>query len=202
MLQAIKERLASADPNQTAFADTATHWARQTIDKLARLKVLIGYSDGSFKPSKSIMRTEFASVIARLFVFTPAPSDATVIFADLNGHWAEANIADLAKHGIVTGYGDGSFRPDATITREEMIVMMMRLVNEAALPQTGRASFTDMTDAGKFARQSIDAAAQAGLVQGYDGKLLPKGKATRAETVTMLWKLLTLDPELKTILEQ
>ncbi len=202
MLQAIKERLASADPNQTAFADTATHWARQTIDKLARLKVLIGYSDGSFKPSKSIMRAEFASVIARLFVFTPAPSDATVIFADLNGHWAEANIADLAKHGIVTGYGDGSFRPDATITREEMIVMMMRLVNEAALPQTGRASFTDMTDAGKFARQSIDAAAQAGLVQGYDGKLLPKGKATRAETVTMLWKLLTLDPELKTILEQ
>ncbi|TCZ72149.1 hypothetical protein E0485_22400 [Paenibacillus albiflavus] len=201
MLRAIRERLASADPNQVAFSDTRTHWARQTIDKLARLSVIMGYGDGSFRPDQPISRAEFASVLARLFVFTPTQA-STVPFVDLQGHWAEESIANLARHGIVAGYGDGSFRPDATITREEMIAMMMRLVDEAALSQTDYANFKDMADAGKYAQQSIIVAAQAGLIQGYNGYLQPKGKATRAETVTMLWKLLTLDPELKAILEK
>ncbi|RJX37043.1 tandem-95 repeat protein [Paenibacillus pinisoli] len=198
--QLIRERLKSVDANEDWFTDTRTHWARQTIDKLASLRVITGYVDGSFNPNNSITRAEFAAVLARLFIFAPAQTSPAP-FTDMQGHWAQGAVTELANHGIITGHSDGSFRPNATITKEEMVVMMMRLVNTAALPQTGHADFEDMATAGKYAQEEIDAAAKAGLIQGYNDKLQPKGKATRAEAVTMLWKLLMLDPELKAILD-
>jgi len=198
--QLIRERLKSVDSNEDWFTDTRTHWARQTIDKLASLGVITGYVDGSFNPNNSITRAEFAAVLARLFIFAPAQTSPAP-FTDMQGHWAQGAVTELANHGIITGHSDGSFRPNATITREEMVVMLMRLVNTAALPQTGHADFEDMANTGKYAQEEIDAAAKAGLIQGYNDKLQPKGKATRAEAVTMLWKLLMLDPELKAILD-
>jgi len=199
-LQLIRERLKSAEANEDSFTDTRTHWARRTIEKLASLRVIAGYADGSFKPNHSITRAEFASVLTNLFILAPAQT-SPALFTDMQGHWAQGAVTKLAKHGIVTGHGDGSLRPNASITREEMVVMLMRLVNAEALPKAGHVNFVDMASAGKYAQEAIDVAAKAGLIQGNNNKLQPMGEATRAEAVTMLWKLLMLDPELKAILD-
>ncbi|MFC5404764.1 S-layer homology domain-containing protein [Cohnella soli] len=200
-LSSIAANLQSADGDRIQFADTQKHWALEAIHQLVRLHVAKGYADGRFMPDRSITRAEFAAMLDRLFVF--ASTDAkSIAFADVKGHWAEKSIATLARLGIVKGYQDKTFKPDATITREEMVVILMRLVNMAALPQSGRADFKDLSLAGSYATDSISAAAKAGLIQGYNNTFGPKAEATRAETATLLLKLLLLEPALRELLEQ
>ncbi|UVI30937.1 S-layer homology domain-containing protein [Paenibacillus spongiae] len=202
LLRSIKEKLQSTANLDTAamFTDIQKHWALKSIDKLVRLEVIKGYGDSRLKPNNPITRAEFASMLARLFVF--APTDAKPAkFADVQGYWAEGAIDTLTKHGILKGYQDGTFKPNAAITREEMIVILMRLINEATLPQSGSTDFQDLSLAGKYARDSLMAAAKAGVIQGYGNSLNPKGNASRAETATMLLNLLKLEPRLQEVLE-
>lgn len=196
----IKEKLKASTADQL-FSDVQKNWALASINKLVKLGAIKGYPDGSFKPAQAITRAEFASMIVRLF----AIDDKGTIeaeFKDTHQHWAMDAIRTLARYGLVNGYEDGTFKPDATITREEIVVMIMRLLNVEALPQTGNIDFMDLSRAGNYARESIVAAAKAGIVTGYmDHTFKPKGQATRAEVATILIRLLALDPRLRELME-
>lgn len=113
-----------------AFADVAaSHWAQASIAQAARMHVLDGYPDGSFKPEQPITRGEMATVAARLL-----SGDATgqaAAFADSAGHWARAAIAKAAAAGVIDGYPDGTFRPDKALTRAEAVVMINKLLGRA-----------------------------------------------------------------------
>lgn len=81
-------------------------------------------------------------------------------------------------------------------------IMMMKLVNAAAMPQATDVNFNDLAQAGSYARDAIEIAAQAGIIQGYpDGSFHPKGQTTRAETTKMLINLLLLDLEVRDVLK-
>ncbi len=75
-----------------------------------------GYEDGTFKPDSNMTRAEFATVVAK-YLGLRVNEDST--FADSQNHWAEGYISALAEKGIINGYEDNTFKPDAYITRAE-----------------------------------------------------------------------------------
>ncbi|WHX50084.1 S-layer homology domain-containing protein [Paenibacillus woosongensis] len=101
----------------------------------------------------------------------------------------------------MNGYKDGTFKPDQTITREEMVVMLSRIVNLNDLANdTTKGNFNDLN--GSYAASEIKVAAQAGIVSGKgDGRFDPKGNATRAEALQIILNVLELNPQLKKLLD-
>ncbi|WP_197081073.1 cadherin-like beta sandwich domain-containing protein [Gordoniibacillus kamchatkensis] len=196
-----KAATAKQSPAIQPFPDTQQHWAERAIRTFAELDIAHGYGDGTFKPDNQITRAEFAFLLTRAFDIQAGGSQADASFSDLNGHWAQAVIVTLADAGITGGYGDGSFRPDKPISREEMVVMLSRVLNLQALPKDGdKGSFTDLGDS--YASEQIRAAAQAGIINGMaDGSFVPKQNATRAEALTVLLNALNRIPQIKAVLD-
>nr|WP_254075724.1 Ig-like domain-containing protein [Paenibacillus tritici] len=150
---------------------------------------MTGYADGTFRPGNSITRAEAASIISR--TFTQSAVTSGVSYADLTaGHWAANAIDQVTRSGIMKGYGDGSFKPNQTITRAEMATMLSRLIPGA---QGNAASFSDV--AGHWAQAAINRMSQAGIITGYeDGTFRPNQTLTRAEAVTIVNRALGIAP--------
>ncbi len=105
-------------------------------------------------------------------------------FSDITGHWGEANIKQAVQQGIVSGYPDGTFKPNAPISRAEFTVMLMNALKSEA---EGEAlSFTDGGNIGAWARAAVAKSIQAGIVSGYaDGSFRPGANISRAELAVM-----------------
>ncbi|WP_341280097.1 S-layer homology domain-containing protein [Paenibacillus sp. FSL H8-0537] len=114
-----------------------------------------------------------------------APNTST--FTDVNEHWASEAIQEMTASGIVSGYPDGSFRPNAPVTRAEFVVMIMKAAGTNTGNSGGAASFTDGTAISTWAKSAVEEAVSKGIVSGYaDGSFRPKERITRAELVTMV----------------
>ncbi|MCD9024656.1 S-layer homology domain-containing protein [Cohnella silvisoli] len=114
-----------------------------------------------------------------------------ITFSDISRHWAEASIKQSVGGGIVTGYPDGTFRPNQAVTRAEFAVMLMN----ALKPQSERAllAFTDTTKIRSWAQKAVAQAVQLGIIHGYkDGSFRPNEAITRAEMAAMLANALSL----------
>ena len=108
-------------------------------------------------------------------------------FTDIQGHWAQDYIQKSAQLGLVSGVTDTTFAPDKTITRQEMMVMIDRVLE---LPEVNGLGFSDDGDIALWALESAARTTAAGIFQGSGGKLLPKAAATRAEAATVLAEVL------------
>ncbi|MDQ6421416.1 chondroitinase family polysaccharide lyase [Paenibacillus sp. LHD-117] len=164
------------------FSDTQGHWAEEGIRELVKAGIINGYQDGTFAPEKRVTRAEFAVILVKAFKLQ-AKSGAG--FADTDSHWAKASIETAAANGIISGYSADSFGPDDPITREQMAAMIVRA---AKLPATaGETSFADQADISGWAQAAVAAAAESGLITGYEnGSFKPQAHASRAEAVTIL----------------
>ncbi|WP_171637804.1 RCC1 domain-containing protein [Paenibacillus plantarum] len=108
-----------------------------------------------------------------------------VTFSDIAGHWAEALIHQAVSRGIVTGYSDGTFKPNATITRAEFTVMLMNALKP--LGDGAPLSFSDSTLIGAWAQRAVAQSVAAGIVAGYnDGTFRPTANITRSELASMI----------------
>ncbi|WFB61580.1 DNRLRE domain-containing protein [Paenibacillus sp. BR1-192] len=120
-------------------------------------------------------------------VFAVSGQEADSGYHDLNNHWASAWIEQAVQQGIVKGYPDGSFRPDAELTRVEFAVMLARAL---ALPQAQRGdtgSFQDESSIPLWAREDVGSAVSAGILQGYpDHSFGPERNIRRVEIAVML----------------
>jgi len=119
------------------------------------------------------------------------PEKATATWSDIRGHWAEGQIKEAGRIGMVSGYSDHTFRPDQPISRAEFAVMLvqaLKLKGDEKSP-----GFTDSDRISPWARQAIALAAQAGLIKGYgDGTFRPETQITRAEIATITLRSLNL----------
>ena len=123
------------DGNLTAdneFSDVSdSQWHNKAVSTMAKLGIVKGRRADSFDPDASITRAEFAAICAR---FNTKPVENSGSFSDISGHWAENEIERAAAFGWISGYPDGTFRPDARITRAEAMTMINRVL--CRMPQS------------------------------------------------------------------
>lgn len=123
------------DGNLTAdndFSDVSDgKWHNKAISTMAKLGIVKGRRADRFDPDASITRAEFAAICAR---FSTKPVENSGSFSDISGHWAENEIERAAAFGWISGYPDGTFRPDARITRAEAMTMINRVL--CRMPQS------------------------------------------------------------------
>lgn len=149
---------------------------------------LVGYAEGTFGPERNMTRAEVTTMFARLLTEQiEADKTYSSTFNDVAKNcWAANYIGYMQQFGIVTGYTDGSFRPNAPVTRAEFAAIASRFEK---LTQ-GSKSFTDVPDT-HWAVKYINFAATRGWVTGYaDGTFKPEHSITRAEVAAVTCRLL------------
>ncbi|WP_239625800.1 S-layer homology domain-containing protein [Paenibacillus sp. H1-7] len=175
-----------------AFTDTGKHWAADTIAQAARLGIVNGFQDGSFRPDDPMTRLQFAAMLVRSLKLKA--TTAAVTFADQSDipGWAAGEIAAAVQAGILQGYEDQTLRPNQVINRAEMITMLLRAQQPDKESGAVQAlTFVDMEDIPQWAQSAVSQAAAAGIVQGKeDNRFAPNDTATRAESVTVLLRML------------
>ncbi len=150
---------------------------------------IVGYPDGSVQPGGQITRAEVATIFFRLL--TEEVRQANMVseneFSDVNpGNWFNNAVSTMAAMGIVNGYPDGSFRPNAPITRAEFAAIASRF--DANASEEGD-WFSDIS--GHWAEKAIIKAVNNGWIKGYDdGTFRPNQNITRAEAMTLVNRVL------------
>ena len=158
------------------------------LNRTDHFAFLVGYTDGTFGPERNMTRAEVTTMFARLLT-EQIEADKTYsnTFSDVpKGYWAANYIGYMQQFGIITGYSDGSFRPDAPVTRAEFAAIASRFEKLTE----GSKSFTDVPDT-YWAARYISFAATRGWVTGYsDGTFKPENTITRAEVAAVTCRLL------------
>lgn len=123
------------------FADvTEDSWYNTAVSTMAGMNILKGRTATGFVPQAPITRAEFAAICAR---FDSGKAEENNSFTDISGHWAEKEIERAATLGWVSGYTDGSFHPDAPITRAEAMTLINRVL--CRMPETKADLLDSMT---------------------------------------------------------
>lgn len=175
------------------FSDLQGHWAEAQINKWAASGLASGYSDGTFQPNKGVSRAEFVALVNRAFGIRNTGAD--VQFKDVQaGQWFYGEVAAAKSAGYIGGYNDGTFRPNQTISRQEVASILVRLlkldVNAAAVGK-----FADAAQIQAWAKGSVGAVVQNGLMGGFpDNTFKPLQNITRAEAVVTLDRALSGKP--------
>jgi hypothetical protein len=190
---------------EKTFADIASHWAKADIELMASKHVVKGMSDTAFAPEAHVTRAQFAALLLRSLGLEEA-KPATETFHDVaSGAWYFGAVEGAFRAGLVKGYEDGTFRPDATITREEMAAMVVRALKIAGVDTSvtqadidaALARFADKGAISEWAKESAALAAKSGIVLGRtESSYAPKGTGTRAEATVMMKRLLTLSGDI------
>jgi len=168
-----------------AASDIAGHWAEQSFNQLIQAQYISGYPDGTFRPDTTITRAEFVTILVKTFQLDPATGK---VFDDTGSHWASAEIATAQAHSIIEGFSDTSFGPDDPVTREQMVVMILKACQIEPLGQVeSNTEFEDSSQISDWANDDVFIANQEKLITGYaDGTFKPQAETTRAEAVTVI----------------
>ncbi len=105
----------------TRFSDASDNWFSKAVNYVVAKGLISGYPDGTFKPNESITRAEFAQMISG---YVKNEKKSTTEFQDVKDHWAKDAIDKLYGNKNVSGYPDGSFKPNAKITRAEAVTIL------------------------------------------------------------------------------
>ncbi|CAI6083430.1 hypothetical protein PAECIP112173_03912 [Paenibacillus sp. JJ-100] len=171
-------------PSVTAktFEDLKGNWAQEVVEKWASRGIVQGNQQDLFLPKGEITRAEWAAMINRIFQYEQA-SQST--FTDVSeSDWYAQDIAKGVQAGYIQGYMDGSFHPNATLTRQEAAAVVSRILN---LKSSGETRFTDQKEIQDWSIEAVSAAAEKQIVVGYsNGSFKPKNAVTRAEAVQIL----------------
>ena len=183
----------TAAPAAPTFRDVpAAYWASSHIERAASLGIISGYADGSFRPGNSVTRAQFVTMLWRM-AGKPG-STAAAPFADtvnLNADFRAA-IAWASEHGYVNGVTATSFKPNATITRQQAMAILFRYNGsvsgmELMLTDVYDSQFTDSASIGAFAKPGVYWAVYNGVVTGTTATTItPGGTATRAQIAVIL----------------
>ena len=163
------------------------HWAFEYIADLADRGVINGYDDGSFKPSKTVSRAEWAKMMVD--AAGVVVNDNSTNFTDMANHWANKYV-NAAKN-YLTGYKDGSYRPDQAATREDVTVAMVKLkgYDLSEVDYSNLSKFKDNDSISNYAKVYVAVALTKDLISGFEDNTF-RGQATltRAEAATLLFR--------------
>ena len=168
---------------------------RPTLNTDDHYAYVMGYPDGTVRPTGNITRAEVATIFFRLLTDESRNQfwSTTNTYSDVKrGDWFNNAVSTLSNAGIISGYPDGTFRPNAPITRAEMA----KVIALFAKLDKSEDRFNDI--AGHWAEAYIRLAAGNGWIAGYpDGSFKPQQNITRAETMTMINRVLDRVPSVE-----
>ena len=165
----------------------------ELLEKEIHFNYVIGYTDGTIRPGNNISRAEVATIFFRLLTDEAREqyNKTTTSYSDIkDGAWCCRAVATLTNAGVINGYTDGTFRPNAPITRAELATIIARFAKLDVNTKT----FSDIT--GHWAQKNIELAVGNGWINGYeDGTFRPNNNITRAETFAMINRVLDRQTE-------
>ena len=204
--EALTQRVTSVtlDADKTVYAAwtrnrffedvTIADWFYDDVMFVCGRGVMQGVSDTRFGPHLTATRAMMATILWRM-EGSPTPT-AEARFTDVrSGQWYSEAVAWTAQSGVYTGYADGSFRPNDSITREQLAAILYRYakykgVDVSVGEDTNILSYADAAEISDYAFPAMQWACGAGVMQGSNGNLLPRGRATRAQIAAMLHRYL------------
>ena len=178
--ETIKIEARDKDKNITKIEYKVTKNAVEEVKAIAYIK---GYPDGTFKPQANVTRAEAAQMFATLLNGgTNFGTSQATKFSDASDDWYSKAINYVVGKGLISGYPNGTFKPNESITRAEFAQMISGYVKNE---KTSSSDFKDVKD--HWAKDAIDKLYGNKNVNGYpDGSFKPNAKITRAEAVTIL----------------
>jgi len=191
------EAIPAASDAEPVFLDTKGHWAAEMIDQLGRSGVSNGDGAGNYHPDESVTRQEFATLLYRYLGISDEYAGADVPFADaaLTAPWAQAAMRATYALGIVKGVGgaDGAlrFEPNATITRQEALTMLGRLLPRGYDGAAAETGYSDFDTVASWAAEHVRALRALGILDDTtDGAVHPTDEMTRAQVAAALYRML------------
>lgn len=172
----------AAFADETTASDLDGHWAENVITEWMDYGIINGYEDGTIRPNNKITRAEMTAMLDRVMDYQ---TKADNTFSDLGDSWYTDVILKANAAGVISGYPDGTVKPDATITRQEAVAMFSRVLS-LDTKNAPEATFTDNADVADWAKDAVNAMAAADYIHGSDGQFRPNDGITRAEVVTIL----------------
>lgn len=174
-------------------SDINEHWASSQIVNFIDMGYIKGYPDGSFLPDSSIKRAEFFAIINRVYGFSQT---ANITFSDVpKDAWYAPDIAKAIAAGYISGYPDNTVKPENTITRQEVAVIIVK-INGIPLNEEAVTAFGGKEEIPQWSRKYVGAVVAAGIMKGYpDGTFGATKPITRAEAVVSTANAVNLSPE-------
>ncbi|WP_375514128.1 DUF1565 domain-containing protein [uncultured Nostoc sp.] len=175
-----------------AFKDVpANYWAKTYIEALASQNIIAGFPDGSFKPNDPVTRAQFATIVTK--ALTPPTKRTAIKFKDVaSNFWAYAAIQSAYQSEFVSGYPDGTFKPQQQIPRVQALVALANGLGLTANNQNVVSFYTDAAQIPNYAIAPVAAATARQLVINYPTakQLNPNREATRAEVAAFVYQAL------------
>jgi hypothetical protein len=174
------------------LTDITGHWAEGAIRCLVESKIVTGFPDNTFRPEATVSRAQFMVMLARVLGLE-ADAEPVLDFTDAAEipAYARGYVSAMVKAGLVRGDAQGTFRPEAEISRAELAVLMARvLAYKGVKVEAGEAQFTDQADVPAWALDGLRVAVGAGLLNGFeDGSFQPGASATRGQSAVLIRRL-------------
>ena len=176
------------------FSDVpVSSWCYKYVESVYKQGLFSGTGETIFEPNANMTRAMFVTVLGRLAEqMGENVSGYTSGFNDVkSGTWYTSYVAWATANGIVNGYDSNTFGTNDSVTREQMMTILVRFAEymNITLDSSTSYSFTDMDSVSAWAKSAITKAAAAGLIAGYtDGTLKPQGTATRAEVAAVFYR--------------
>ncbi len=179
--------------------DVKGHWAQSYIEKAIGAGIVSGYENGEFRPDNPVTRAEFSHMLNQALGNT---GTASVSFSDVNRNdWFYGDITRAVAAGYVSGYSNGTFGPDKSISRQEAAIMLSLVVPVAGYNRS-LSGYPDYKSVDSWAKSAMEYIVGKGYITTYsDGALHPQDTMTRAMAATLIAKILdkenivTKDPD-------
>jgi spore germination protein YaaH len=169
------------------FSDILGHWAQDDILAQFEKGWMTGTSSTTFSPDQTLTRAQAAAILVRAVGIAPSPAISSGFIDVPENHWAKKEIGLAKQYGMVDGVGDGKFAPEDPVTREQMAVMLTRILgyspNEVSIDTL---PFKDVSSR-DWSYPAIMMMKQLNMISGYeDGTFRPKKRITRAEMAKLM----------------
>jgi len=168
-----------------AYSDISKHWAKADIEFVSGQGIIAGYSDNTFQPDRNVTRAEYIAMINRTFKFT---ASLPTTFSDVkSSDWFAADIGKARAAGYISGYSDGTVRPQKSITRQEAAYMISKVLGLSTASVDTVSKYKDKKNIGTWSLNAVAAVVNRGYMSGYpDNTFRPTNSIKRAEAAVVM----------------
>lgn len=188
--------IASAEGNTINDINKSSGYAKAAIEYLAAQNVISGDQMGNFNPKKSVTRVEMVALLAKAMNLDTSVTPAQATFIDVpKSNWAFKYVEAAYKEGIITGISTTEFKPNDQITREQMAVIFVRALklinNENVGEMSNIKEYADNSKIASWAKDEVEVAIEAGLMNGYSGNNFePKLAANKEQSAVVIERMM------------